>query len=192
METLNLEKIYKKEIQPKLSEELGGLNIYETPRLTKIVLNIGVGKMIATRKLQSSTKKTDEEAIKDVIEALSLIGGQRPHTIRARRSIAGFKLREGMLIGVSTTLRGQRMYDFLGRLVHIGLPRTRDFRGIPLKSVDGGGNLTIGIRDATIFPEMLQINFILRFEITLVTSTKNRDDAIILLKELGIPFQKSK
>ena len=188
METINLGKTYKKEIQPKLSEKLGGLNIYETPRLTKIVLNIGVGKMMATHKLQSSTKKTDEEAIKDVIEALSLIGGQRPHTIRARRSIAGFKLREGMLIGVSTTLRGQRMYDFLGRLVHIGLPRTRDFRGIPLDSVDRSGNLTIGIRDATIFPEMLQVNFTLRFEATLVISTKNRDEGIILLKELGIPF----
>jgi len=190
MDVIDLEKTYTDTVMPKLLQELGNLNVHALPRMEKIVLNIGVGRLMADRRLHTSEKQTEEEMIKDVIEALSLIGGQHPQVIRARRSIAGFKLREGMLIGVSVTLRGRRMYDFLGRLIHVALPRTRDFRGIPLASVDQSGNLTIGIRDATIFPEMLSSNAALSLEATLVTRAKDRRQALVLLKELGVPFQR--
>lgn len=191
MKAINLEKTYKEDIQPKLSEELGGLNIYVVPKLKKIVLNVGVGKFVMSRKANASEAATEEDVVKDISSALAMIAGQRPRSIRAQRSIAGFKLREGMLIGLSVTLRGRRMYDFLARLIHIALPRTRDFRGILLKSVDEHGNLTIGIKDATIFVEMPQSNFNLGFEATLVTTTKDRGAAMKLFKQLGVPFEKS-
>lgn len=189
-DTLNIEKLYKEKISRDLAQKLGGMNIHAIPCLTKIVLNVGVGKIVNTRKTGTTEQKTDEELVDDIAQGLAHISGQRPHAIRAKKSISGFKLREGTVVGLRATLRGKKMYDFLARLIHVDLPRTRDFRGIPLKSVDGHGNITIGIKEAGIFPELPPSNFTWGFEITLVTSTDNKEEALELLKELGIPFKK--
>jgi large subunit ribosomal protein L5 len=189
-ETLNLQKTYKEKIKPELSKEFGGLNPHATIQLDKIVVNTGIGKIANVRKAKSTGVQTDEEMMQDVVDGLSLIAGQKPHLIYARKSIAGFKLREGMPVGLRVTLRGKKMYDFLSRFVDIALPRTRDFRGIPLKAVDKGGNLTVGIKESSIFPEVPLSNFNWGFEITFVTSVNDREQAIELFKKLGIPFKK--
>lgn len=189
-QSFNLQKEYKEKILPELSRTLGGVNIYAVPRIEKVVINSGVGRLLASRK-QTGASKGEEEIISDIIEAMTIICAQRPQIIKARQSIAGFKLRQGVIVGLRTTLRSHRMYDFIARLVHTALPRTRDFRGIPLKSVDKSGNLTIGIADASIFPETPQLpNTVLGLEITIVTNTNNRDAAIDLLRKIGIPLQK--
>ncbi|MEX0870107.1 MAG: 50S ribosomal protein L5 [Candidatus Spechtbacterales bacterium] len=188
-ETLDLQKTYSKEIKPELSKKFGGLNVHAVPRLEKIVVNSGVGKLSALRKAKSSSQQTDEEMLEDIINGLALISGQRPQLIRARRSISGFKLREGMPSGLMSTLRGRRMYDFLARLVNVALPRTRDFRGLSEKSVDQSGNLTIGINDSSIFPELPHSNFAWGFEATLVTNTEDREQALELFKSLGVPLK---
>lgn len=190
-EVIDLEKTYKDGIVHDLARDLGNMNIMAVPRLTKIMLNSGVGKIGHVRRTHASSKATEQELVNDIMEALALIGGQRPQVIISRRSIAGFKLREGNVAGVTTTLRGQRMYDFLARLIHIALPRMRDFRGIALTSVDRSGNLTIGIRDSSIFPEVPQTAQSFGFEVTLATSTTNREQSLELLKRLGVPFVKS-
>lgn len=191
-DTIDLQKTYNKNILQKLSKELGDLNIHATPRLTKIVLNAGIGKIVNVRRAKTTSPKTDEEILEDVIKGLSLISGQKPHIIRARKSIAGFKLREGMPVGIRVTLRKKLMYDFLARLVHIALPRTRDFRGILGKSLDKNGNLNIGIKEASIFPELPASNFSWSFEISMVTNTSSRRDAMKLFKEFSIPFKKAR
>lgn len=187
---IDLEKKYNQDIQKQLSKEFGNLNLHAVSRITKIVLNVGVGKMVTARRVRTTEQKTDEEMISDIIDGLSLIAGQRPHIIRARKSIASFKLREGMTVGLHVTLRHKRMYDFLGRLIHVALPRTRDFRGISEKSVDKDGNLTLGLKEASIFPELPPSNINWSFEVTIVTSTRNREQALELFKKLGIPFKK--
>lgn len=189
---IDLQKNYNQNIQKQLSKEFGDLNLYAVPRITKIVLNIGVGKIVSTRRLKTTEQKTDEEMISDIIEGLSLIAGQKPHIIRARKSIASFKLREGATVGLRVTLRHKKMYDFLGRLIHVALPRTRDFRGISEKSVDKDGNLTLGLKEASIFPELPPSNFDWSFEATIVTNIKNREQSLELFKRLGIPFKKDR
>lgn len=189
MAVINLRKTYQDVILPELKKELGDLNIFSVPRLTKIVVNAGIGKMVNFRRLRTTVQKSDEEMVADLIHEIALITGQRPQVIRARRSIASFKLREGMIAGLKATLHGPRMYDFLARFIHVVLPRTRDFRGIPLKNVDQNGNLTIGIKESSIFPELASSNIIWSFEVTLVTSTNERDQAIALFRKLGIPLQ---
>ncbi len=189
-EVLDLQKETKENIKPELSKELGNLNIHAVPSLEKIVLNAGVGNIVTARKQTASTQTDDEELVKDIIEGLSLIGGQKPHPIRSSKSIAGFKLRRGMLVGLRATLRDKRMYDFLARVIHITLPRTRDFRGISYKSVDNKGNLNIGFRDSSVFPETPPYNFTWGLEATLVTDTESREEAIELFKKLNIPFEK--
>ena len=134
---------YRKEIAPALMEELGLSNINSVPKVDKIVINIGLGETL-----------TNSKALENSIKDVSLITGQKPITTKAKQSIAGFKIREGMAIGVATTLRNKRMYEFLDRLINLSLPRIRDFRGMSSKSFDGNGNYTIGIKEQVIFPEI--------------------------------------
>ena len=176
----DLQQVYKEEIRSKLQEELGLENVMEVPRITKITLNMGVGEAIADRKQLDA-------AVAD----LELIAGQKPVMTKARKSIAGFKIREDFPIGCKVTLRKRRMYEFLDRLIAIAIPRTRDFRGISPKSFDGRGNFGMGVQEQIIFPE---INFddvkkIHGMDLTFVTSTYKDDEGFALLRALGFPFR---
>jgi len=181
-----LKEKYKEDIAPEMIKIFGYENINQVPRLEKVVLNTGFGKKIIG-KTSSDQKKTIDAILND----LAMISGQMPVLTKARKSISSFKLRKGMPIGAKCTLRKQRMYDFLDRLLHIALPRTRDFKGIELDSVDKEGNLTIGIKEHTVFPEILpeKVKVEFGFEITVVTTAKSREEAIQLFKLLGFPFK---
>jgi len=185
-----MQEKYKKDVVPALREKFDYGNIYAVPKVEKIVVNTGVGKMVNARK-GKETAETDEGLIEDLISEFTLIVGQKPQIVRARKSIASFKLRIGMIAGVRATLRGARMYDFLGRLIHIAFPRTRDFRGLEKNSVDRSGNMTIGIREQIIFPEIPhdKVRQMWGMEVTIVTSAKNREEGTELLAQLGIPFR---
>ena len=171
---------YRKEIAPALQKEFGYSNPMAIPRLRKVVVNIGVGE--ATQNIKVLDAASQE---------LAVISGQKPLVHRARKSIAAFKLRRGMPIGCSVTLRGQRMYEFLDRLLNITLPRVRDFRGLSTKSFDGRGNYTMGIRDQLIFPEIdySKVDKTRGMNITLVTDAKTDEEARSLLRHLGVPFR---
>lgn len=175
-----LKKVYEKEIIPKLVETYSYKNINEVPKIEKVVLNMGLGEAVNNNKI-----------IDAAAEELKLIAGQRPVVTRARKSIAAFKIREGMPIGCSVTLRRDKMYDFLYRLINISLPRVRDFKGISGKAFDGRGNYTLGIREHIIFPEIDydKIEKIKGFNITVVTTAKTDAEAKELLKLLGMPFR---
>ena len=187
----DLQEKYNKEIIPAMREKFGYKNIYSIPRIVKIVVNSGVGKSINARK-GKETVQNEEEMVKDLIGEFALIVGQKPQIVRARKSIAGFKLRRGMVSGVKATLRGRRMYDFLSRIINIAFPRIRDFRGFEDKSVDSGGNMTIGLREQIIFPEIPhdKVMQIWGMEITVVTTAKNRGEGVELLKLMGMPFKR--
>jgi large subunit ribosomal protein L5 len=176
-----LKERYRKEIAPKLMETQGYRNIMEVPRLEKIVVSIGLGEAI-------SNAKALEGAERD----LPIITGQKPIITRSKRSIANFKLREGMPIGMKVTLRQQRMYDFMERLINIVLPRIREFRGVPRNSFDGRGNYTLGLKEQTMFPEIEydKIDKVRGLEITIVTTAKTDEDGRLLLELLGMPFSK--
>jgi large subunit ribosomal protein L5 len=171
---------YKKEIVPKLKKELKVSSELAVPRILKVVLNVGVGRL--------NKEANVHEAVTKV---LSIITGQKPQPRPARKSIASFKTREGTVIGYRVTLRGARMYGFLDRLINVVLPRTRDFRGINTSAVDAQGNLTIGLREHTVFPELAQENVKLLFglEVTVVTTAKNKERAFLFLKSLGFPLK---
>lgn len=175
-----LKKVYEKEIIPKLVETYSYKNINEVPKIEKVVLNMGLGEAVNNNKI-----------IDAAAEELKLLAGQRPVITRARKSIAAFKIREGMPIGCSVTLRRDKMYDFLYRLINISLPRVRDFKGISGKAFDGRGNYTLGIREHIIFPEIDydKIEKIKGFNITVVTTAKTDAEAKELLKLLGMPFR---
>lgn len=175
-----LKEQYKTEIVPKLEQELGIKNINEVPRLEKIVVNMGVGAAAADHKLLDA-------AMGD----LRIITGQQPCVTRAKKSIAGFHLREGQPIGCKVTLRGERMWEFLDRLLATALPRVRDFRGISPTSFDGRGNYTLGVTEQLIFSEIDydKIDRTRGMDITFVTSAQNNDDAFALLDALGFPFK---
>lgn len=172
---------YYKEIVPKLMEQFGYKNVMQVPRLEKIVINMGVGQAVQDPKIL-------EEAVKD----LETITGQKPSIRPAKKSISNFKLRAGMKIGAKVTLRRERMYEFLDRLITIALPRVRDFRGVPDKSFDGRGNYTLGIKEQIIFPEINvdKVNRILGMDITFVTTAKTDKEAYELLSAFGMPFRK--
>jgi large subunit ribosomal protein L5 len=177
-----LKKQYKDEVVGRLKAEFGIENGMAVPRVEKIVLNMGLGDAIQNIK-----------TLDDGVEELAAIAGQRPSVRRARKSIASFKLREGMPIGCSVTLRGDRMWEFLDRLIAVALPRVRDFRGVPTKSFDGRGNYTLGIRDHLIFQE-IDYNKIEKskgMNVTIVTSAGNDEQALHLLRELGMPFARN-
>jgi large subunit ribosomal protein L5 len=176
-----LKEIYKEEIAPALLEELAIDNVMQVPKVEKIVVNIGVGEAL-------DNPKALDEAVRD----LTTITGQRPVITKAKKSIANFKLREGRQIGTKVTLRGDRMWAFLDRLVNVALPRVRDFRGISPDSFDGRGNYTLGLQEQLIFPEINydDVDTIRGMEITIVTTAENDDQARALLSRIGLPFRK--
>ena len=174
-----LKQRYNAELRPQLQEQLGLSSIMQAPTIDKITLNMGVGE-----------GKTDAKQIDQALEELTIIAGQRAQVRRARKSIAQFKIREGMPIGVRVTLRGDRMWEFLDRLVSIALPRIRDFRGLSPDSFDGRGNYSLGIREQIIFPEIDydSINLVRGLDVAITTTAKDDDQARALLTALGMPF----
>jgi large subunit ribosomal protein L5 len=176
-----LKEHYMKEVRKKLQDEFKIENPMAVPKVEKVVLNMGMGEAIQNAKLLDTA-----------VEELATITGQKPVITKAKKSIASFKLREGQSIGTMVTLRGEKMYEFLDRLISIALPRVRDFRGVPTKSFDGRGNYTLGIRDHLIFPEIDpgKVDKPKGMNITIVTTAKTDDQARVLLRELGMPFNK--
>lgn len=174
-----LRERYKEDIVSNLQRELGYENVYQVPKIEKIVINVGLGEAV-------SNGRALEAAVND----LTLITGQKPVVTRAKKSIATFKLRAGMPIGAMVTLRGERMYEFLDRLVSVALPRIRDFRGVSPNSFDGRGNYTLGLREQLMFPEIDydRIDKIRGLEVSIVTTAKNDDEGRRLLTHLGMPF----
>lgn len=174
-----LEELYKETVSPKLREQFGFKNAHQIPRLEKVVVNIGLGEAVQNSK-----------AVEGAMSDLMMIVGQKPVIRRARKSIANFKLREGMPIGVSVTLRRERMWEFVDRLVSIALPRVRDFRGISRKAFDGRGNYSLGLPEQIIFPEIdIDKSTIRGMGITFVTSAKTNEHSEALLEQLGFPFR---
>ncbi len=175
-----LKQYYEEEVAPKLTEAFGYKNAMQVPKLKKIVLNMGLGEAIQNIKLLDSA-----------VEELKVISGQKPVITRAKRSIAAFKLREGMPIGCMVTVRREKMYDFFSKLVNIALPRVRDFRGISGKAFDGRGNYSLGIKEQLIFPEIDydKIDKIKGLNITIVTSAETDEEGKLLLKLMGMPFR---
>jgi large subunit ribosomal protein L5 len=176
-----LKEHYQKEVRRKLQDEFQIKNPMAVPKVEKVVLNMGMGEAISNAKLLDTA-----------VEELTTITGQKPVVTKAKKSIASFKLREGQSIGTMVTLRGEKMYEFLDRLINIALPRVRDFRGVPTKSFDGRGNYTLGVRDHLIFPEIDagKVDKSKGMNITIVTTAKNDEQARSLLRELGLPFAK--
>ena len=177
--TPRLKELYEGDLRARLKDDLGLSSVMQVPRISKITLNMGVGEA-----------KTESKALDSAIEELTTITGQRAQVRRARKSIAGFKIREGMPIGAKVTLRGARMYEFLDRLVSIALPRIRDFRGLSPRSFDGRGNYSIGIREQIIFPEINydDVSTIRGLDVTITTTAQTDEAAFALLRGLGLPF----
>ena len=180
-----LKTLYKNEIAPRLMERFQYKNPMQVPRLERVVINMGLGKL--------TDGGREDKVIDSAVNEISIIAGQRPVITKAKKSIAGFKLREGAPIGCMVTLRGTRMYEFFDRLVNLALPRVRDFRGVSPKAFDGRGNYTLGLREHTIFPEIDygKIERIKGMNITVVTTAKSDEEARELLKGLGMPFRES-
>jgi large subunit ribosomal protein L5 len=176
-----LKEQYLKEIVPALQKKFQYKSVMQVPKVEKVVINMGVGEAV-------QNSKTLDGAVED----LTLISGQKPVVTRAKKSIAGFKLREGMPIGVKVTLRGERMYHFLDKLINVALPRVRDFRGVSPKSFDGRGNYTLGLKEQLIFPEISydKVDKVRGMDIVLVTTAQTDEEARELLAEMGMPFRK--
>lgn len=175
-----LQKYYKDVVIPKLQKELGIENIMAVPKITKITLNMGVGEAAADKKVMTHA-----------VEDMTKIAGQKPQVRNARKSVAGFKIREGWPIGCKTTLRNERMYEFLDRLISIAIPRIRDFRGLSAKSFDGFGNYSMGVREQIIFPEIDydKIDKLRGLDITITTTAQNDDQARALLRAFNFPMK---
>jgi large subunit ribosomal protein L5 len=175
-----LKELYEREVRAGLKEELGLSSVMKVPRIEKITLNMGVGEA-----------KTNARALDRAVEELATISGQHAQVTRAKKSIAGFKIREGMPIGAKVTLRGVRMYEFLDRLVSIALPRIRDFRGLSPASFDGRGNYSIGIREQIIFPEINydDVETIRGLDVVITTTADTDEEGLALLRALGLPFR---
>ncbi|EZH64471.1 50S ribosomal protein L5 [Bacillaceae bacterium JMAK1] len=176
-----LKNRYKQEIVPRLHEQFNYSSVMAVPKIEKIVINMGVGEAV-----------NNPKSLDSAVEELSQIAGQKPVVTKAKKSIAGFKLREGNPIGTKVTLRGERMYDFLEKLVHVSLPRVRDFRGVSNKAFDGRGNYTLGVKEQLIFPEIEydKVDKVRGMDIVIVTTAKTDEESHALLKEVGMPFQK--
>jgi len=176
---MSLQQKYKKEVVPKFMKEFGKKNPMAVPRIGKVVVNVGIGRI------------RDEKTQEMIQKALVLITGQKPSPRPARVAISAFKTRKGLIIGYMTTLRGRRMYDFLERLIGAAFPRTRDFRGIDEKSFDDKGNLTIGVKEHIVFPEMVgeDVRHIFGLEVTVVTTARKRNEGIALLRMMGFPIK---
>ena len=176
-----LQEKYRKTVIPAMQKSFGIENVMAVPKIEKVVVNTGVGRLV-------KEEKTVERIAKDI----TMIVGQKPIFKKAKKSISGFKLRQGVNVGISVTLRGKRMYDFLDRLIAIALPRSKDFRGIETKNFDKMGNLNFGIKESSIFPEINYENMkdIFGLEVTVVTTTKNREKGVELLRQMGFPIKK--
>ncbi|MCF0109056.1 MAG: 50S ribosomal protein L5 [Erysipelotrichaceae bacterium] len=176
-----LQEKYKTTVVPSLTKQYNYSSVMECPKIEKVVINLGVGDAIANPK-----------ALEDAVEELTQISGQKPVITKAKKSIANFKLREGMSIGCKVTLRGERMYEFLDKLFNIALPRVRDFRGVSTTAFDGRGNYTLGVKEQLIFPEINydKVKKVRGMDIVIVTSAKTNDEAKALLTEMGMPFTK--
>ena len=179
--TSRMQVKYKEEIVSALMERFKYKNIMEVPKLNKIVINIGLG-----------SAKDNPKVLESALRDLEIISGQKPVITTAKKSIANFKLREGMKIGTKVTLRGEKMYDFLDRLVNIALPRVRDFHGVSATAFDGRGNYTLGVKEQLIFPEINfdKVNKVRGMDVVIVTTAKTNNEAHALLKEMGMPFTK--
>lgn len=176
-----LKQTYQSEILPSLMNKFNYESVMQVPAIEKIVINMGVGDAVANSK-----------ALDSAVEELELISGQKPVVTRARKSVAGFRLREGMPIGTKVTLRGERMYEFFQKLISVSLPRVRDFRGISKKAFDGRGNYTLGVKEQLIFPEINydKVNKVRGMDIVIVTTSNTDEEARELLAQFGMPFQK--
>lgn len=176
-----LKEKFQDEVTPSLMNKFNYKSVMQVPKIEKIVINMGVGDVVQNSK-----------ALDSAVEELSLISGQKPLITRAKKSIAGFRLREGMPIGAKVTLRGERMYEFLQKLIAVSLPRVRDFRGISKNAFDGRGNYTLGVKEQLIFPEINydKVNKVRGLDIVIVTTADTDEEARELLSELGMPFQK--
>ncbi|OGI22671.1 MAG: 50S ribosomal protein L5 [Candidatus Melainabacteria bacterium RIFOXYA12_FULL_32_12] len=179
--TKDLKKKYTEDVVPALKKQFGYANPYEVPKLEKVVLNMGVGEAVQNVKILDAA-----------VQELTKITGQKPVVTRAKKSIATYKLRKGMPIGTMVTLRGQKMYDFLQKLISIALPRIRDFRGVNDKSFDGRGNYSIGLKEQILFPEINydEVDMVKGMNISIITTAKTDEEAKALLSELGMPFRK--
>ncbi|WLR50973.1 50S ribosomal protein L5 [Bacillus tianshenii] len=176
-----LKEKYQSEVVPSLVEKFNYSSVMQAPKLEKIVINMGVGDAVQNAK-----------ALDTAVEELTQIAGQKPVVTRAKKSIAGFRLREGMPIGAKVTLRGERMYDFLDKLISVSLPRVRDFRGVSKKAFDGRGNYTLGVKEQLIFPEIEydKVNKVRGMDIVIVTTANSDEEASELLTQFGMPFKK--
>lgn len=172
---------YRKTVTPALQKDFGITNVMAVPKIQKVVINVGIGRQLK-----------DDKFVQRVVRDIALLSGQKPIMRKAKKSIASFKLREGMENGVMVTLRGTRMYDFIERLNKIALPRSKDFRGIDVKNIDKMGNLNLGIKEHSIFPEIHyeSLKDIFSMQVTVVTSATNREQGIALLRGLGFPLKK--
>lgn len=179
--TKNLKLKYDEEVKSALKEQFAYENIHEIPKVEKVIINMGVGEAVANVKI-----------LDKAVNELTLIAGQKAVVTRAKKSIAIYKLRQGMPIGTKVTLRGAKMYNFLSKLINVVLPRIRDFRGISEKSFDGRGNYSLGLKEQMLFPEISydQVDTVLGMNITIVTTAKTDEESMALLKELGMPFRK--
>jgi len=176
-----LQEKFNAEVKANLMKEFGFTSVMQVPKIEKIVINIGVGEAVANPKI-----------LDEAVAELTSISGQKPLVTKAKKSIANFKLREGMPIGCKVTLRGERMYDFFDKLVNISLPRVRDFKGVSKTAFDGRGNYTLGIKEQIIFPEIDydKVNKLRGMDIVIVTTANNNEEGMALLKEMGMPFAK--
>lgn len=172
---------YRKEVVPAMQKKFGIENVMAVPKIDKVVINVGIGRV---------TK--DDKFVEKVVRDLGLLSGQKPIFRKAKKSIAGFKSREGMNIGLTTTLRGKRMYDFIDRMIHVAIPRSKDFRGIEVKNFDKEGNLNLGIKEHSIFPEIHyeSLKDIFGMQVTVTTTAKKREEGIELLRLIGFPIKK--
>ena len=183
MLTKDLKKRYVEDVVPALKEKFNYANVHQIPKLEKVVINMGVGEAVQNAKI-----------LDGAVEELTKIAGQRPVVTRAKKSIATFKLRQGMPIGCMVTLRGEKMYDFLQKLINVTLPRIRDFRGVSPKSFDGRGNYSLGIKEQLLFPEIKydDVSVVKGMNISIITTAATDDEARELLAQLGMPFKKKK
>ena len=184
MHDLNYKDKYKKEAVPKLKADFGYKNDLAVPKIEKIVVNVGVGKMGQQTGFQ-------DKILPEVIKSVANITGQKPQTTAAKKSISGFKLRQGQVVGIKATLRGKRMYDFLKKLITIVFPRVKDFRGVSLENIDKQGNLSVGFKENVVFPEINAETSKADFgvEVTMVSKVKNQKEAVELYKLMGFPFK---
>lgn len=178
----DLKTVYKEQVIPRLKQDLGFSNVFEVPKIGAVVVNVGVGKTLKDPKL-----------LENIIAEVKRISGQAPVKTLAKKSIAGFKIRQGQVVGLKVTLRGRKMYDFLEKLVKVALPRVRDFKGLSKQSFDGHGNYNIGFKEQIVFPESLreQLDQSFGLEVSIQTNTESDEQALALLKSLGFPFQQS-